>query len=186
MPSSRFSPRHMPMLTGPSRPAACPRRRREGRTPAVATATSPAAGVASERGKDARAPAGRRRTRRRPRRHPPARDRPFGPFDPVESPVEDVVEDDAAGVEAGRRDEQPARAPGIAEAGDGVAGQDVGEGGRDIRRSDQLEIATVSMHPVRGFSVTRPDQATGQKTFCISETGASNSCEQRLTFGRGR
>ena len=46
------------------------------------------------------------------RRNTAARNRPLGPLHRIERPIEVVVEDDAAGVERGRRDEEPGKSLG--------------------------------------------------------------------------
>ncbi len=74
--------------------------------------------------------------------NPPTRQRAFGSFDRVHVPVEHVVQDHAAGVETGRRDEQPGQSAGVAESSHGKARQHVSEGRRDVRRPDQLQVGT--------------------------------------------
>ena len=72
--------------------------------------------------------------------YPPARQRPFRPFGAVDLEIEDVVEDDAACVEADSCQEEPGQCGRPAEAGDRVAREDVGERGGDVGGSQQLEI----------------------------------------------
>ena len=85
--------------------------------------------------------------RRSASRDPAARDRPFGPLHRIERPIEVVIEDDAAGVERSRGEEQPREALRMAEARDRVSCQHVGQRRRDVWRPDQLEVAAETRCP---------------------------------------
>ena len=103
-------------------------------------ATSPAVGLARLA---ARTPMSSRLPPRQAAadRHASARDRPLRTFDLIELAIEEVVEDDAAGVEAGSGTKQPGQRPAVAEAGDTVAREHVGQGGDDVGGTDELEPA---------------------------------------------
>ena len=112
---------------------------------AVARATSPAP-------RDAPKPAvtpersSPNRALTRPPPDPAARDRPLGPFAAVDVAVEDIVQDNSAGVEAGGGTEQPIERTAVAQAGDGIAREHIGERRDDVRRPEELEIRTVAAH----------------------------------------
>ena len=73
------------------------------------------------------------------RADPARRDGPFRALEPIDLPIEDVVEDDAAGVERGGREEQPREGGTVAEAGNGEAGEHIGERRRHVGRAQQLK-----------------------------------------------
>ena len=107
----------------------------------MSAATSPAVGLAKAAARTPMSEQADAEAGRCHRADPSARDRPLGPFDPVEVAIEDVVQDDAAGVEAGGRTEQPQQRPAVGEAGDGVARKHVGQGSDDVGGTDELEPA---------------------------------------------
>ena len=108
--------------------------------PAVARATSPAPRDAA---KPAVTPA---RSNPQPSADAAARDRPLWPFAAVDVAIEDVVEDNAAGIEAGSGTEQPIERMPIAHACDGISREHVGKRRNDVRRPEEFEIRTVAAH----------------------------------------
>ena len=73
------------------------------------------------------------------RADPARRNGPLRPLQPIELPIEDVVEDDAAGVERGGGEEQPRQGGPVAESGNGESGQHVGERRGHVGRAQQLK-----------------------------------------------
>jgi hypothetical protein len=73
-------------------------------------------------------------------------DRTLGTFDRIELSVEEIIEHDAARVEAGRREQEPGQGPWRCESGYGVPRQDIGERRRDVGGADEFEIGTKGRH----------------------------------------
>lgn len=69
-----------------------------------------------------------------------ARDWPLRPLDGVEPAIEDVVEDDSAGIEPGGGGREPRQHRRGGSSGDGISGQHVGHGGDDVGRAQQFQV----------------------------------------------
>ena len=74
-------------------------------------------------------------------RDPAARDGPLGPLDRVEPAIEEVVQDHAAGVQAGGRRQQPRQGPAVPQPRDSIPREHVRHGRHHVRRAQQLQVS---------------------------------------------
>ena len=66
--------------------------------------------------------------------------RALGPFARIEMAVEEVVEDDSAGIQTGGRAEQPGQGRPIAQPGHRIAGEHVRHCRHHVRRAQEFQV----------------------------------------------